>query len=163
MAHRGSRSSTNFSRAPQIEVLLYRSCWIPTCRSTVDPDRSGVSITCKGLQIIRIVSVGPLRPRVVRGDEATELGWFSPSFGVRLPTDQILFEGHLDGPSTITIGLFKSVTMPCRCLSGVLRSWCIPMARSRSKGQQEHLPPLTIVGCYAPCSRCSQCHLPQEP
>nr|WP_246583787.1 alginate lyase family protein [Bradyrhizobium iriomotense] len=91
----------------------------PACRATVDPDRSGVSITCKGLQIIRVASTGPLRPRVVRGEEATGLGWFSPSFGIRLPTDQILFEGHLEGISTITLGLFEDVTMPCRCVSGV--------------------------------------------
>jgi hypothetical protein len=77
----------------------------PTCQSTVEPDRSGVSITHNNLQFIRIASAGPLRARVVRGDEATGLGWLSPSFGVRIPTDQILFEGHLYKPSTITISV----------------------------------------------------------
>jgi hypothetical protein len=77
----------------------------PTCQSTVEPDRSGVLITHKNLQLVRIASAGPLRARVVRGDEATGLGWFSPSFGVRIPTDQILFEGHLYKPSTFTISL----------------------------------------------------------
>lgn len=77
----------------------------PTYQATVEPDRSGVSITHNNLQFIRIASAGPLRARVVRGDEATGLGWLSPSFGVRIPTDQILFEGHLSKPSTITISV----------------------------------------------------------
>jgi uncharacterized heparinase superfamily protein len=77
----------------------------PTCQSTVEPDRNGVLITRNNLQVIRIASAGPLRSRVVRGDEATGLGWSSPSFGVRVPTDQILFEGHLHKPSTITISV----------------------------------------------------------
>jgi hypothetical protein len=77
----------------------------PTCQSTVDPDRSGVLITHNNLQLIRIASAGPLRARVVRGDQATGLGWFSPSFGVRTATDQILFEGHLVENSTITINV----------------------------------------------------------
>jgi hypothetical protein len=81
----------------------------PTCRSTVEPDRSGVLINHNNLPFIRIASAGPLRARVVRGDEATGLGWLSPSFGVRIPTDQVLFEGHLDKPSTITIGVLKVV------------------------------------------------------
>jgi Heparinase II/III-like protein len=75
----------------------------PSCQSTVEPDRSGVLITHNNLQFIRIASAGPLRARVVRGDQVTGLGWLSPSFGVRIPTDQILFEGDLDETSTITI------------------------------------------------------------
>jgi uncharacterized heparinase superfamily protein len=85
----------------------------PTCRSTVEPDRSGVLIARNNLQIIRVASAGPLRPRVVRGDEATGLGWLSSSFGVRMPTDQILFEGRLDKPSTITISVLESVMASC--------------------------------------------------
>jgi len=85
----------------------------PTCRSTLEPDRSGVLIARNNLQIIRIASAGPLRPRVVRGDKATGLGWLSPSFGVRVPTDQILFEGRLDEPSTITICLLETVMASC--------------------------------------------------
>jgi Heparinase II/III-like protein/Heparinase II/III N-terminus len=77
----------------------------PNCQSTVEPDRNGVLITRNNLQVIRIASAGPLRSRVVRGDEATGLGWSSPSFGVRVPTDQILFEGHLHKPSTITMSV----------------------------------------------------------
>lgn len=77
----------------------------PCCRSTVDTDRTEVLIANKAGDVARIASIGPLRARIVRGDEATGLGWLSPSFGVRLPTDQILFEGLLNGPSTITIGV----------------------------------------------------------
>lgn len=76
----------------------------PSCQSTVEPDRSGVLITRSNLQLVRIASAGPLKARVVRGDQATGLGWLSPSYRVRVPTDQILFEGHLrDTTSTITI------------------------------------------------------------
>lgn len=75
----------------------------PTCRSTVEPDRSGVLITRDNLQFIRVASAGPLRARVVHGDNATGRGWSSPSFGVLMPTDQILFEGQLRKPSIITI------------------------------------------------------------
>jgi hypothetical protein len=77
----------------------------PACQSTVDPDRSGILVTHNDRQLIRIASVGPLRARVVRGDEETGLGWLSPSFGVRVPTNQILFEGHLWKPSAITISV----------------------------------------------------------
>ncbi|WP_453948564.1 heparinase II/III domain-containing protein [Bradyrhizobium diazoefficiens] len=78
----------------------------PSCQSTVKPDRSGVLISRCNLQLVRISSAGPLKARVVRGDKATGLGWLSPSYCVRVPTDQILFEGHLrDRRSTITIDL----------------------------------------------------------
>jgi hypothetical protein len=77
----------------------------PTCQSTVEPDRSGVLITRGNLQLIRIASAGPLKARVVRGDQATGLGWLSPSYGVRVPTDHILFEGHLHKPSTFAISV----------------------------------------------------------
>jgi hypothetical protein len=76
----------------------------PSCRSTVD-DRSEVLVTNNQGHVARIASIGPLRPRIAHGDETTRLGWLSPSFGVRVPTDQILFEGHLDHPSMITISV----------------------------------------------------------
>jgi hypothetical protein len=76
-----------------------------TCQSTVEPNRSGVLVTHNNRQLIRIASAGPLRARAVRGDEATGLGWLSPSFGVSIPTDQILFEGYLYKPSTLTISV----------------------------------------------------------
>ncbi|MBR0935655.1 alginate lyase family protein [Bradyrhizobium jicamae] len=80
----------------------------PSCQSTVAQDRREVLITHGGRQLIQIASAGPLKARVVRGDEATGLGWLSPSFGARIPTDQILFEGHLDKPSTITISVLQN-------------------------------------------------------
>jgi uncharacterized heparinase superfamily protein len=65
----------------------------PACQSTFEHDRNGLLITQNNCELIRI-----------GGDQATELGWLSPSFGVRIPTDQILFESHLhDTTSTITI------------------------------------------------------------
>src|SRR5262249_36918652 len=67
----------------------------PACQSTVEPDQSGILITCNDRRLIRIASVGPLRARVLRGDKEAGLGWVSPSFGVMVPADQILFEGHL--------------------------------------------------------------------
>ncbi len=76
----------------------------PSCRSTVD-DRNEILVANNEGHVARIASIGPLRARVVRGDETTRLGWLSPSFGVRVPTDQILFEGRLDNPSTITISV----------------------------------------------------------
>lgn len=77
----------------------------PSCQSTVEPDQRGVVVTHNNRRLIRIASTGPLRTRVVRGDEATGLGWVSPSFGERTPTNQILFEGRLNKPSTITISV----------------------------------------------------------
>lgn len=85
----------------------------PACRSTIEPDPRGVMIAHDNRQIIRVASAGPLKPRVVRGDQATGRGWLSPSFGVRMPTDQILFEGRLDKPSTITIDVLDSVVASC--------------------------------------------------
>jgi len=79
----------------------------PACRSTVESDRSGVLVTHDNRQLIRIASAGPLKARVVRGDEATGLGWLSPSFGVRVPSDQILFEGRLHKLSSITIDVLE--------------------------------------------------------
>ena len=46
-------------------------------------------------QVIRIASTGPLKPGLVRGDEASGLGWLSPAFGVRIPTEQILRRSSL--------------------------------------------------------------------
>lgn len=78
----------------------------PTCQSTVEPDQRTVLITRSNLELIRVSSAGPLKAQVVRGAPATGLGWLSPSYGVRVPTDQILFEGHIhDATSIITIEL----------------------------------------------------------
>jgi len=83
----------------------------PSCRSTLD-DRGEILVTNNGDHVARIASIGPLKARIVHGDETTRLGWLSPSFGVRFPTDQILFEGHLDNPSTITISVLQSAMRP---------------------------------------------------
>lgn len=77
----------------------------PACMATIEPDCRAVLITHNNRPLVRMESVGPLRPGVVHGDEATGLGWLSPFFGLRVPTDQILFEGILCEPSTVTIGV----------------------------------------------------------
>lgn len=114
VSHRRTVEFDNASQFTIIDELLEaptdRSVTVsflldPTCQSTVEPDRNGILIRRNNLQVVRIASAGPLRSRVVRGDEATGLGWSSPSFGVRVPTDQILFEGRLHKPSTITISV----------------------------------------------------------
>jgi hypothetical protein len=77
----------------------------PACQSTVEPDQSAILVTCNDRRLIRIANIGPLRARVLRGDKETGHGWVSPSFGVIVPADQILFEGHLCEPSTIKISV----------------------------------------------------------
>jgi uncharacterized heparinase superfamily protein len=77
----------------------------PTCKSEIDSDRLAVLISRNGHPIARLVSDGPMKARIARGDEKLGLGWLSPSFGVRVPTDQILFEGKLNTPSKIDIEL----------------------------------------------------------
>ena len=44
---------------------------------------------------------------IIRGDATSNLGRISPSFAVRVPTDQIVFKGTLDGPSTIVVKLLS--------------------------------------------------------
>lgn len=73
------------------------------CKSTLEPDRGSVLITREHRPIARILNMGPLETKIVRGDVQTSLGWMSPLFGVRVPTDQIVFEGCLNKPSTIII------------------------------------------------------------
>jgi len=77
----------------------------PTCQSEIDRARLAVLISRNGHPIARLVSKGPMTARIVRGDETLGLGWVSPSFGVRVPTDQIIFEGRLNTPSKIEIEL----------------------------------------------------------
>jgi hypothetical protein len=111
------RRTVEFDRASQFTIIdelvgapTDRSATVsfllaPACQSVVEPDQSGILVTHNDRQLIRIASVGPLRARLVRGDQESGLGWLSPSFGVRVPTDQILFEGHLCKSSTITISV----------------------------------------------------------
>ena len=76
----------------------------PACQAALESDGS-VLIVGNRCSIVRLASAGPLEARIIRGDEKSRLGWVSPSFGVRVPTDQILFEGTLTKPSRITINL----------------------------------------------------------
>jgi uncharacterized heparinase superfamily protein len=78
----------------------------PSCRAIVNSSRTEqVSVTNDRGEVLHMISDGPLWPRIVRGDEVTGLGWISPSFGLCIPTDQIVFEGHLEKSSTIRIHL----------------------------------------------------------
>ena len=55
--------------------------------------------------LARLASAGPLKAEIIRGDADSNLGWVSPSFGVRVPADQILLKGNLDKPSVVTVNL----------------------------------------------------------
>lgn len=76
----------------------------PACQAALESDGS-VLIVSNRCSIVHLASAGPLEARIIRGDEKSRLGWVSPSFGVRVPADQILFEGILTKPSRITIDL----------------------------------------------------------
>ena len=60
------------------------------CQASLGSDES-VTVTGNHGALARLVSMGPLKPKIVRGDENSSLGWVSPSFGVRVPTDQNSF------------------------------------------------------------------------
>lgn len=92
--------------APTEKTVAVSFLLDPTCQSALEPDRMGVLITRNYNSIARLVSAGPLKARIVRGDEKSGLGWVSPSFGMRVPADQILFEGKLKNSSTIRIEVF---------------------------------------------------------
>ena len=77
----------------------------PACQASVHSDATAVEISRSGQNVMRLACNGALRPRIVRGSEPEGLGWVSPSFGVKVPTDQIVFEGLLRAPSKITIQL----------------------------------------------------------
>jgi uncharacterized heparinase superfamily protein len=77
----------------------------PACRASRDPDGS-ILISSGRRFLARLVSAGPLKAKIIRGKEEAALGFVSPSFGVRISTDQILFEGILKDPSKIVIELF---------------------------------------------------------
>jgi Heparinase II/III-like protein/Heparinase II/III N-terminus len=78
----------------------------PTCQSALEPDGMGVVVTRNAISIARLANAGELKARIVRGDDKLGLGWVSPSFGIRVPADQILFEGTLRRSSTIQIEIF---------------------------------------------------------
>jgi uncharacterized heparinase superfamily protein len=76
----------------------------PSCKARLEADGS-LLIAAGGRPVARLQCAGALKPAIVRGDEASALGWVSPSFGVRVPTDQIVFRGNLDTPSVTTVTL----------------------------------------------------------
>ena len=88
-------------QAVTISLLLH-----PTCEATFERD-GALLIAVTGLPLVRLVSTGPLVADIIRGDASSNLGWISPSFGVRVPTDQIVFKGTLSEPSTIAVNLLS--------------------------------------------------------
>jgi Heparinase II/III-like protein/Heparinase II/III N-terminus len=88
-------------REVTISLLLH-----PACEATFERDGT-LLIAAAGRPLVRLVSTGPLMADIIRGDANSNLGWVSPSFGVRVPTDQIVFKGILDEPSTITVNLLS--------------------------------------------------------
>jgi uncharacterized heparinase superfamily protein len=90
--------------APVKEQVTISFLVDPSCQARLCSDkRTTVMIACDGDTLLEIAGNGILKPRIVRGSEAEGLGWISPTFGLRIPTDQILFEGHLEAPSVIDI------------------------------------------------------------
>lgn len=84
----------------------------PGCQGTLEEGATSVLIAANQCPIARLVSRDGLKARIVRGDEILGLGWVSPSFGVRVPADQILFEGDLKKPSMIAIEVFARTPEP---------------------------------------------------
>ena len=76
----------------------------PSCTARIEPDGS-LLIEAGGRTLARMSSTEPLKPEIVRGDEASNLGWVSPSFSVRVSADQIILKGNLDRPSVTTVTL----------------------------------------------------------
>jgi uncharacterized heparinase superfamily protein len=87
----------------------------PSCEASLDRDGS-VLIAIDGRPISRLESAGPLKAEIIRGDADSNLGWVAPSFGVRVPANQILFKGTLKKPSTIRVNLISRARAPCRPL-----------------------------------------------
>jgi hypothetical protein len=77
----------------------------PSCKAELDSKTKDVVVSSARGNVLRFVSDGQLKPRIARGDQATGLGWVSPSFGVRLPADQIRYEGRLTGRSAIRMDI----------------------------------------------------------
>ena len=87
----------------------------PSCEATLERDGS-VLIAVDGHPLARLASAGPLKAGIIRGDADSNLGWVAPSFGVRVPANQILFKGTLERPSTITVNLISRARAPRRPL-----------------------------------------------
>ena len=88
-------------REVSVSFLLH-----PACKATFERDGT-LLIAVAGRPLVRLANTGPLMADIIRGDANSNLGWISPSFGVRVPTDQIVFKGTLDGPSTIVVNLLS--------------------------------------------------------
>jgi hypothetical protein len=99
---------TGDSREVTISFLLD-----PACEATLEHDGSLV-IAADERSLVRLVSVGPLSPEILRGDTKSNFGWVSPSFGIRVPTDQLLFRGTLKQPSVITVQLLSEERPHCQ-------------------------------------------------
>ena len=78
----------------------------PACATALEADGS-LLIAADGRPLARLASAGPLKASIIRGDENSNLGWVSPSFGVRVPADQILLKGVLDKPSVVMVTLLS--------------------------------------------------------
>ncbi len=78
----------------------------PSCTAAFEEDGS-LLIGAGGPPLVRLASAGLPNVSIIRGDEHSNLGWVSPSFGVRVPADQILLSGVLRRPSVVTITLLS--------------------------------------------------------
>ncbi len=87
----------------------------PECEATFERDGS-VRIAVNGHPLARLASTGPLKAEIIRGGADSNLGWVAPSFGVRVPANQIVFKGTLEKPSTITVNLISRAQVPSRPL-----------------------------------------------
>ena len=101
---------TSHCREVTVSFLLH-----PKCEATVERDGS-VLIAVDGRLLARLASAGPLKAGIIRGDADSNLGWATPSFGVRVPASQILFTGTLERPSTIAVNLISRARAPRRPL-----------------------------------------------
>jgi len=78
----------------------------PLCEARLEGDE-GVVISRAGCPLARLITAGPQKVRIAKGDFSSNLGWVSPSFSVRVSANQILLEGTLEQPSIVTINLLR--------------------------------------------------------
>lgn len=85
-------------------------CWCFSPHSILHKTDDAVNIRCGQLSLW-MQPVFPIEWRAVRGGEATEGGWFSPSFGMRQPTSHLFLTRKSPAGRLATI-LAKSNTPP---------------------------------------------------